>query len=459
MLPNFQRIFTRKTAPYLIIGIPIFVLIYIGPVTRSDHNNKPFEKKDALFQQLKTIPPKPADLTVKVENYFKKRDTIIDMLKREGLDHLSAYQFVTEVKPVYDLKRIGAGKKYTLLLSKKTKELQRFRYEIDVNRYFNAWKNRETHRYTGRIVTVPYKVKREFISGEIRESLYASILDIGEKAELADIMASLYEYDIDFNRDIRKQDTFALVVEKMYLEGQFARYGHILAAEFTNRGKTIQVIRYTDPEGKTAYYHPDGRSVRKMFLRCPLPFMRVTSRYGNRRHPLLGFSARHNGIDLAAPRGTRIRATASGIVFKTGYTAGKGKFVSIRHRNRYVTHYYHLSSFAKGAGRGKRVEQGQIIGYVGNTGWSTGPHLHYGVQKNSRFINPLRLKSPTKEPVKKNYLQAFKQYTANVFLLLSGSKLVKIPDSLTGALFKTPAPQTPQPPRPVVSPITSINRR
>jgi murein DD-endopeptidase MepM/ murein hydrolase activator NlpD len=445
MLPHFQRIFTRKTALYLIIGIPIAALFYTTLVNRPDQNNKPFEKKDSLFQQLKIMPPL-ADQTDKVENYIKRGDTIINTLKREGLDHQSAYQFVADVKPVYDLKRIGAGKKYTLFVSKKTGELQRFRYEIDVNQHFNAWKDRETNRYTGRIVTIPYKVKREFINGEIQESLFTSILDIGEKAELADIMASLYEYDIDFNRDIRKKDSYAMVVEKKYLKGQFARYGYILAAEFTNRGKTIQVIRYTDPEGKTAYYHPDGRSVRKMFLRCPLPFMRVTSRYGNRRHPLLGFSARHNGIDLAAPVGTRIRATASGIVLKTGYTSRKGKFVSIRHKNRYVTHYYHLSRFAKGVRRGKRIEQGQIIGYVGRTGWATGPHLHYGMQKNRRFINPLRLKSPTKEPVKKKYLPAFKQYAAKVFLLLSGSKLVKIPDSLTEALFKTPARQTPQPP-------------
>ncbi|NIM78343.1 MAG: peptidoglycan DD-metalloendopeptidase family protein [Candidatus Aminicenantes bacterium] len=459
MLSHFQRIFARKTALYLASGILIFVLIYTVTANLFDQHNKPFEKKDALFQQLKIMPPKLKDQLDKVENYIKRGDTIINTLKREGLDHQSAYQFVADVKPVYDLKRIGAGKKYTLFLSKKTGELQRFRYEIDVNQYFNAWKDQDTSDYKGRIVTIPYKVKREFINGEIQESLFASILDIGEKAELADIMASLYEYDIDFNRDIRKKDTYALVVEKMYLRGQFARYGHILAAEFTNRGKTIQVIRYTDPEGKTAYYHPDGRSVRKMFLRCPLPFMRLTSRYGNRRHPLLGFSARHHGIDLAAPRGTRVRATASGIVLKTGYTSRKGKFISIRHRNRYVTHYYHLSRFAKGVRRGKRVEQGQIIGYVGRTGWATGPHLHYGMQKNRRFINPLRLKSPTKEPVKKKYLQAFKQYTAKVFLLLSGSRLVKIPDSLTEALFKTPVRQTPQPSQPAVSPITSINRQ
>jgi murein DD-endopeptidase MepM/ murein hydrolase activator NlpD len=459
MLSYFQRILNKKSALYLITGILFFAFFYTAASNLFRPGNKPSEEEDPLFRQLKTMPPKPADQLVRVENYIKRRDTIINMLKREGLDHQSAYRFVTGVKPVYDLKRIGAGKKYILFLSKDTGELERFRYEIDVNRCFNAWKDQETNKYTGRIVTVPYKVKREFISGEIQESLFRAILEMGEKAELADIMASLYEYDIDFNRDIRKKDSFALVVEKLYLKGRFSGYRNVLAARFTNRGKTIEVIRYTDPEGKTAYYHPDGRSVRKMFLRCPLPFMRVTSGYGNRRHPLLKFSARHNGIDLAAPRGTRVRATASGIILKAGYSKSKGRFITIRHKNRYVTHYYHLSRFAKGSRRGKRVEQGQIIGYVGNTGWSTGPHLHYGMQKNNRFFNPLRLNSPTKDPVKKKHLPVFKQYAKRALFLLSGSKLVNIPDSLVEAIFNPPVHPSSPTPRPVVTPVTSANRQ
>ena len=223
--------------------------------------------------------------------------------------------------------------------------------------------------------------------------------------------------------------------DKKYLNGKFVRYGYVLAAEFINRGKVIQVIRYTEPEGKTAYYHPDGRSVRKMFLRCPLPFMRVTSRYGNRRHPVLGFSARHNGIDFGAPVGTKIRASASGVIQRTGYNRGRGRYITIRHPNRYFSHYYHLSRVAKKIRSGVKVGQGQIIGYVGCTGLCTGPHLHYGLQKNGRFINPLRLKSPTKNPVKKIYLKDFKHYATIYFLVLSGSKFIKIPQALQDILL------------------------
>lgn len=412
-------------------------------------------KKQELHQQDETIitstpAVEPEEQTVKIEYYIKNGDTIINILKREGVDYQSAYQFFTQVKPVYNLKKICAGKQYTLFLSKEKNEIKRFIYEIDPDYYLEAWKDETTNCYKGKTVKIPYRVKRQFVSCVIRESLFESILEAGEKPELADMMASLYEYDIDFNRDIRKRDSFALLVEKLYLKGEFIRYGHVLAAHFTNRGKTIRVFRYSDPEGKTAYYHPDGRSVRKMFLRCPLPFMRVTSRYGNRRHPLLKFSARHYGVDLAAPVGTRIRTTASGIVKAKGYNSSRGRFVTIRHKNKYISHYYHLSRFTKGIRPGIRVEQGQIIGYVGHSGWATGPHLHYGLQKSGRFMDPLSLRSPSKDPVKKIYLEDFKQYAARVSLLLSGSHILDIPESITEALLEIAAP-------PAQTPVTSAN--
>ena len=409
----------KKTAFLLIGAVSVFMLVYAGMVTWQVEPGKKIPLK-----HIKKNPP-PEEKPVKIEKFVKKGDTIIQILKKEGLDHQTAYTFFTDVKPVYNLKKICAGKKYTLFLSREKGELQRFKYKIDPDCYLDVVKDNTDGNYKGKIKAIPYSLKKGFITGKIEESLFVSILNTGEKAELADMLASLYEYDIDFNRDIRKGDSFALLVEKMYLNGRFVRYGHVLAAEFTNRGKTIEVIRYTDPEGKTAYYHPDGRSVKKMFLRCALPFMRVTSGYGNRRHPLLGFSARHNGIDLAAPIGTKIRATAGGIVQKTGYHKNKGKFITLRHRNRYVSHYYHLSRFGKGIKPGNRVTQGQVIGYVGRTGLATGPHLHYGIQKNRRFINPLRLKSPTKEPVKNIYRDDFKRHFTGVFLLLYANKIIK----------------------------------
>jgi len=400
-----------------------------------------------ILQFLPLVPVKssPVENYVRVENYVKNGDTIINILKRGGIAHAVAYRFFTDLKTIYNLKKIAAGNKYTLFISKETKELVKFKYEIDLDHYLEAWKDNVTDTYKGKLVEIPYEVEREFVSGEIHETLFASILEVGEEPELADMMASLFEYDIDFNRDIQEKDSFSLLVEKMFLQGEFVRYGHILAVEFTNRGKTIRVIRYTDPEGYTAYYHPDGGSVRKMFLRCPLPFMRVTSRYGNRRHPLSGFSAKHLGVDFGAPTGTKIRATASGIIRRVSRNKIKGRYIYISHKNSYVSHYYHLSRFASGIKVGRRVEQGQIIGYVGSTGWSTGPHLHYGLQKNRRFLNPLSLNSPSKDPVKKIYLKDFKKYAARISLLLTGNRLVKIPQAITEMVLETPNPRT-QPP-------------
>jgi len=396
-----------------------------------------------IFIQEEKVPPavekKPVVKerkveSIRIEGRVRRGDTIINTLKREGIDHGAAYQFFNDVKPVYNLRKINTGKKYTLLLTSEGNGIKKFTYEIDANRYLEVSGDNDT--FKGEIVTIPYEVRREVVKGTISYSLFETILDIGEKAELADILASLYEYDVDFNRDIRPKDSFAVIVEKKYLEGKFVGYGDVLASEFANNGKVIRLIRYTDPEGNTAFYHPDGRSVRKMFLRCPLPFMRVTSRYGyRRRHPVLGFSARHNGVDFGAPAGTKIRASASGVVQRVGYGRYKGRYITIRHPNRYVSHYYHLSRGARNIKAGVRVEQGQVIGYVGSTGLSTGPHLHYGLQKNGRFLNPLHLKSPTKNPVKKIYFADFEQYAARHFLLISGSQLVKIPKPLQDALL------------------------
>ncbi|MGE5341703.1 MAG: M23 family metallopeptidase [Candidatus Omnitrophota bacterium] len=387
---------------------------------------------------LKPVVPTPViEKSVKVVNQVGKGDTIISVLTTEGLmDRDLAYRFFTEVKSVYDLKQICSGKKYTLYFSPDHKALERFQYEIDPARTLNVVKDKKRGVWHAEIKTVLYEKKDEFVSGEIKESLFGAIVAAGEKPELADSMASLYEYDIDFNRDIQKKDRFNLIVEKLYLNGQFIKYGNILSAEFTNRGKTLQVLRFTDPEGKTAYYQPDGKSIKKMFLRCPLPFMHVTSSYGNRMHPLLGYSAQHNGIDLGAPSGTPIKATASGIVREAGRSGSRGNFVLIEHPNHYISHYYHMSRISSGVKVGKRVDQSQVIGFVGSTGWSTGPHLHYGMQKSGSFLNPLRLNSPTTEPVKDIYFPGFKLYASRVFLLMSGSKLVKIPPVFTEEFFK-----------------------
>ena len=369
---------------------------------------------------------------VKIERAVKKGDTLIDILSRAGVEIASAHQFFLEINHLFDLRKIRAGQKYVLILENGGIKL--FRYEIDTDRCLKVFRGRGS-RFSGKIEPIVFTVRRKVIRGIVSDSLFLTILELGEGPELADMLASLYEYDIDFNRDVMSGDSFALLFEKKYRNGVFARYGSILAAEFQNRNRLIRILRYNDPGGKTDYYHPDGRAVKKMFLRCPLPFMRVSSGYGLRRHPLLGFSTRHSGVDLMAPPGTRIRATASGVITRSAFDRIKGRHLIIRHPNRYATHYYHLSGIKSGVRPGKSVSQGDIIGCVGRSGRTTGSHLHYGVKKNGRFINPFSLKSPSKNPVKKAYIEAFKKYSSALFFLLSENCLLPIPDKLQEILL------------------------
>ena len=420
-----KRFFLQnKIKVLLIFAIVIFVSIFL--VKKNEKEDIQVIKNKKSDIPIKKRLPRKKKL-VKLETKIQKGDTIINTLERAGMERQTAYKLFFDIKPVYNLKKIRAGNKF--ILYRKDNKIKKIVYKVDQDSLLNIKKDKRGS-FIGKLITIPYVIKTEIIRGKIKDSLFESILELEEKPELADILASLYEYDIDFNRDIRKNDTFMVLLEKKYLNNKFVRYRHILAAEFINRGKSIKVIRYTNPEGKTAYYHPDGRAVKKMFLRCPLPFMRVTSRYGMRRHPVLGFSAKHNGVDFGAPKGTKIRASATGYVKKIGYNRIMGKYIMIRHPNRYISHYYHLSRIKRGIRSGIKVIQGEIIGYVGNTGRSTGSHLHYGIQKNRRYIDPLRLKSPTKNPVKKCYLENFKQYSAKIFLLIYSNEIINIPEKL-----------------------------
>lgn len=337
-------------------------------------------------------------------------------LERGGMPAAEAARLVADVRPAYDLARVRSGQVLTLFFENGL--LRNLVYPIDRDRFLAA-ERAAGGGFRGRVDAVPYQVRQETVRIRIESSLYEATLASGEMMELFEPLSRMFEYDVDFNRDIQPGDTVAAVLEKKYLDGKLAAYGDILAAELRNGGKDIRVVRYAAPDGTMGYYHPDGRSTRRMFLRCPLPFVRVTSRYGMRRHPILGYSARHNGTDFGAPYGTPVRATAAGVVTGRGRDNGRGNYVVIRHANGYASNYYHLQRFASGLRQGMRVDQGQVIGTVGSTGLSNGPHLHYGLVHNGRFVNSLRLQSPSLAPLPAERLPAFQAYCAGIFAPLS----------------------------------------
>jgi murein DD-endopeptidase MepM/ murein hydrolase activator NlpD len=220
-------------------------------------------------------------------------------------------------------------------------------------------------------------------------------------------LASIFGWDIDFALDIRKGDHFTVIHEELFLNGKKVKNGNIIAADFTNNGKTYRAVQYKDPKGHTNYFTPTGSSMRKAFLRTPVEFSRISSRYGMRRHPTLNRMRAHKGVDYASPRGTPIRATGDGKIVHRARKGGYGKVVIIRHGNRYQTLYAHMSNYNRKARLGKHVKQGQIIGYVGSTGRATGPHLHYEFRVHGVHRNPLKVRLPQAAAIAKKYKKDF----------------------------------------------------
>ena len=259
------------------------------------------------------------------------------------------------------------------------------------------------------------ETRRIVTSGVISRSLYMD----GNDAGLSDLMimklAGLFGWDIDFALDIRKGDTFTVVHDEDYRQGQAVGSGNIVAAEFTSHGRVFRAIRYTDSNGHTGFYTPEGRSVRRRFLRTPVDVARISSPFDlNRRHPILNTIRAHRGVDYAASTGTSIKATGGAVVEERGYISGYGNTIILRHGSLYTTLYGHMSAFASGTTVGRRVTQGQTIGYIGSTGLATGPHLHYEFRINGVHQNPLTVALPTANPLPETEKALFQQATASI---------------------------------------------
>jgi murein DD-endopeptidase MepM/ murein hydrolase activator NlpD len=254
------------------------------------------------------------------------------------------------------------------------------------------------------------QVQQAYTHGVIRSSLFLSAKRAGLSHGLTMDLANIFGYDIDFAMDIREGDEFELIYEKKVIDGKQVGSGNILSARFTNRGKTYTAIRYTNKQGSTSYYSAEGESMRKAFIRTPVDFARISSRFSTgRKHPILNKIRAHKGVDYAAPHGTPIKAAGDGRVTLAGRHGGYGNTVIIQHGQRYRTLYAHMQGFAKGVRNGANVKQGQIIGYIGTTGLSTGPHLHYEFQVNGVHVDPLSQKLPMADPIASSEKATFMQ--------------------------------------------------
>jgi murein DD-endopeptidase MepM/ murein hydrolase activator NlpD len=223
-------------------------------------------------------------------------------------------------------------------------------------------------------------------------------------------LSDIFAWDIDFSTDLRNRDTFKIVAEALYRNGEFKKYGEIISAEFMNNGRTYHAYRF-QVNGKADYFDDDGKSLKKAFLKAPLSFRRISSTFSRGRfHPVLKIYRPHHGLDYAAPTGTPVSSVSDGTVVFAGRKGQYGKFIMVRHKNGYKTCYGHLSRIGKGIRKGVGVEQGEVIGYVGSTGLATGPHLHYEIRINNRPVNPLTVKLPDGDPIPRSLMAEFVKF-------------------------------------------------
>lgn len=270
--------------------------------------------------------------------------------------------------------------------------------------------------------TLPHETKVVAVAGTIDNSLYGDGLKAGLDPQSILSFSDIFAWDVDFAADIRRGDSFKIYMEQLYVEGRFVKTGRILGAEIVNEGKTYKAVYFEDGKGRGGYYDENGKSVRRMLLKSPLRYSRISSRFTNARfHPILKYYRPHHGIDYAAPSGTPVEASGGGRVVYSGWKGGYGNFIEVRHPNGYVTGYGHLSRIKPGVSVGAQIEQGQIIGFVGSTGISTGPHLHYEVKINNTLINPLRIKAEPNKAVPKEDAIRFASAKEEVFKKLASA--------------------------------------
>jgi murein DD-endopeptidase MepM/ murein hydrolase activator NlpD len=418
----------KRPQAFVAAAVPLALPILLAAVNVAEPAAAPATLATVTAPQLRyddlradspaTLPEHSLLLTIEQD------DTLDSVLLAGGLSGLDAAALTRELGKSIDVHRLRPG------------HLLRFHYDAagkvdSVEMKVNGWGELDAVRnpagsQAGDFRPEPFSVtshvaeQREIesvVSGDISGSLYESLRVAGEGPQLAQALVDVFQWDIDFFA-LQKGDSFSLVVRKKYAGADPNGYGPITAARFTHAGQNYEAFRH-EGEGGAGYYARNGAPLRKQFLRAPLQFTRITSKFSNHRfHPLLHYFRPHHGVDYGAPAGTPVMTTADGTVVAAQYNHGEGNYVKIRHSARIETMYLHLSRFAKGIKPGRRVTQGEVIGYVGMTGLATGPHLDYRVSDGGTWLDPLKLRSITPDPLRGDALAAFRRDVGQL-----GSKL------------------------------------
>ena len=402
-------------------------------LNRKNDNTPPFSNDNAS-----TTPTDPADLDARRAEAEAKAQAqkAFDEEQRLGNWHAVTIRSGDNLSALFSAQKLSAsvvyqvartpefGKTLTHILPGQSLEFRiNAQGELTQFRYIKSklesiFFSKTDEGYQAELVTLSPQVKTAFASGTIESSLFTASQRAGLSENLTMELAGLFGWDIDFVLDIRSGDSFTVLFEENYLDDEKLNDGDILAASFTNQGHTYTAIRYTDSKGDTDYYSPDGKSMKKAFLRSPVDFTRISSRFNpNRLHPVFKTKRPHRGVDYAAPMNTPIKAAGDGRIQFSGWQNGFGNVVYIQHPNNVVTVYAHANKLA-GLKKGQRVRQGQIIAYVGQTGWATGPHLHYEFRVNGQHRNPMTVKLPDAAPIAKSEMVEFKKVSERMIAQL-----------------------------------------
>ena len=337
-------------------------------------------------------------------------DSLQKILLKEKIPIEEVNKIYQITKDKINLTKLQKGQTITVIFKKKEDKLliSRISFQIDELTTAYIYNNKKTNDYEVRLNQKNLEKVNFLAKGVIVNSLFASAQKIDVDAEVVVEFARIFGFEIDFQRDIRKNDEFQIFYERFEDdEGENFKNGNILFAYLKNSGREIKLYRYKDSKNNIGYFTPDGKSIEKALMKTPINGARLSSGYGMRKHPILGYNKLHQGTDFAARRGTPIMASGSGTVERASWFGAYGKYVRIRHNSTYKTAYAHLSKFGRNIKAGRKVRQGQIIGYVGSTGRSTGPHLHYEVLVNNKRTNSQRLKLPSGKKLSKNEMENF----------------------------------------------------